>query len=106
MQTVVAGARVAQPLDLHRAEDRLHVAFVHATLRALDTVGALDRTGRLPRAALVEVPLQKLAQQRLTTPVQLPLEVAFAHVQGLARREVGFGLREGRLRLRIRRRVG
>ena len=106
METLVTGARVAQALDPHRAEGRLQAAFVHAPLRTLDTVGPLDRTGRLPRTALVEMPLQELAYQLLTTPLQLPFEVALTHLQGLARREVGFGLREGGLRLRIRRRGG
>ena len=64
MQTVVTGARVAQALNLHRAEGRLQVALVHAPLRALDSVGPRDRTGGLPRAALIEVPLQELAHQR------------------------------------------
>ena len=60
MQTLVTRSRVAHPLDLHRAEDRLHGAFVHAPLRTLDTVGPLDWTGRLPRTALVEVPCRSL----------------------------------------------
>ena len=85
MQTLVTSPRVAHPLDLHRAEDRLQVAFVHAALRALDTVGALDRTGGLPRAALLEVPLQELAHQLLAPPVQLPFEVALAHLLCFAR---------------------
>ena len=106
MQTLVTSPRVAHPLDLHRAEDRLQVAFVHAALRALDTVGPLDRTGGLPRAALIEVPLQELAHQLLAPPVQLPFEVALAHLLCFARREVRFGLGEGHLGRRIRRRVG
>ena len=60
MQTAVTGTRVAHALDLHRAEGRLDVAFVHAPLGALDTVGPLDRTGGLPRTALIEVPPQTL----------------------------------------------
>ena len=106
MQTLVTSPRVAHPLDLHRAEDRFQVAFVHAALRALDTVGPLDRTRGLPRAALIEVPLQELAHQLLAPPVQLPFEVALAHLLGFARREVRFGLGEGHLGRRIRRRVG
>ena len=85
MQTLVTSPRVAHPLDLHRAEDRFQVAFVHAALRALDTVGPLDRTRGLPRAALIEVPLQELAHQLLAPPVQLPFEVALAHLLGFAR---------------------
>ena len=72
MQTLVTPRPGAHPLDIHRAEGRLQAPFVHAPLRALDTVGPCDRAGRLPRAALVEVPLQELAYQLLTTPVQLP----------------------------------
>ena len=106
MQTLVTSPRVAHALDPHRAEDRLQVAFVHAALRALDTVGPLDRTGGLPRAALIEVPLQELAHQLLAPPVQLPFEVALAHLPGFARTEVGLGRSEGGLGRRIRRRVG
>ena len=83
MQTVVTRARVAGALDRHRAEGRLQAAFVHPTLRALDTVGAGDRTGRFSRPALVEMPLQQLAQQRAAPPVQFPFEVALAHLTGL-----------------------
>ena len=72
MQTVVTRARVAGALDRHRAEGRLQAAFVHPTLRALDTVGASDRTGRFSRPALVEMPLQQLAQQHAAPPVQFP----------------------------------
>ena len=85
MQTVVTGARVAQALNLHRAEGRLQAALVHAPLRALDVVGPLDRTGGLPRAALLEVPLQELAQQLLAPPVQRPFKVALTHLPGFAR---------------------
>ena len=85
MQTVVTGMRVAQALDRHRAEGRLQLPAVQPPLRTLDAVGPLDRLRRLPRAALIEVPLQELAQQLLTPPVQLPFEVALAHLQGLAR---------------------
>ena len=106
MQTLVTSPRVAHPLDLHRTEDRFQVAFVHAALRALDTVGPLHRTRGLPRAALIEVPLQELAHQLLAPPVQLPFEVALAHLLGFARREVRLGLGEGGLGRRIRRRVG
>ena len=106
MQTVVTGARVAQALHLHRAEGRLQVAFVHPSLRALDLVGPRDRTGGLPRAALVEVPLQELAHQLLAPPVQLPFEVALTHPPGFPRTEVGFGRSEGGLRRRIRCRIG
>ena len=66
MQTVVTVPRVAQALDRHRPEGRLQLPVVQPPLRTLDAVGPLDRTRRLPRAALVEV-------------------------QGLARRKVGFG---------------
>ena len=106
MQTVVTVPRVAQALDRHRPEGRLQLPVVQPPLRTLDAVGPLDRTRRLPRAALVEVPLQELAHQLLTTPVQLPFEVALTHLQGLARRKVGFGLRERSLRRRIGRRGG
>ena len=50
---------------------------MYAPLRALDTLdtlGPLDRTGGLSRAALIEVPLQELAHQLLAPPVQLPFE--------------------------------
>ena len=106
MQTVVTGMRVAQARDRHRAKGRLQLPVVQPPLRTLDAVGSLDRTRGLPRAALVEVPLQELAHQLLTTPVQLPFEVALTHLQGLARRKVGFGLRERSLRRRIGRRGG
>ena len=99
MQTVVTGARVA------RAKGRLQVALVNAPLRALDTVGPLNRTRCLPRAALIEVPLQELAHQLLAPPVQLPFEVTLTHLLRFARRQVGFGLRKEGLRRRIRRRV-
>ena len=79
---------------------------MHPPLRALDTVGSLDRTGRLPRAALIEVPLQELAHQLLASPMQLPFEVALTHLLCFARRKVGFGLGEGGLGRRIRRLVG
>ena len=42
MQTVVTGVRVAQALDLHRAEGRLQVALVQAPLRALDIVRRIE----------------------------------------------------------------
>ena len=69
-------------------------------------VGPLDRTGGLPWAALLAVPLQELAHQLLAPPVQLPFEVALTHLSGFARTEEGFGLREGGLRRRIRHPVG
>ena len=100
------GTRVAHALDRHGAEGRLDAAFVHAPLRALDTVGPRDRTGGLPRTALFEVPLQELAHQLLPPPLQLPFEVALAHLLCFARRKVGFGLGEGGLGRRIRRRGG
>ena len=58
---------------------------MHAPLRALDIVGPLDRTGGLPRAALIEVPLQELAHQLLAQSVQHPFEVALTHRLGFAR---------------------
>jgi hypothetical protein len=70
------------------------VAFVHAPLRALDIVGSHDRTGGLPRAALIEVSLQELAHQLLAPPVQFPFEFALAHLPGFAGGEEGFGIRE------------
>ena len=106
METLVTGARIAHATDVHRPEDRLHRAFVHAPFPALDTVRPRHRTRRLPRTALVEVTLQQLLHQLLAPPVQLPFEIALTHLPGLARREVGFGLRKGRLRRRIRRRGG
>ena len=68
-------------------------------------VGPLDRTGGLPWAALLEVPLQELVHQLLAPPVQLPFEVALTHLPGFARTEEGFGLCEGGRR-RIRHLVG
>ena len=82
MQTLVTRARVAHALDPYRAEGRLQVAFLHAPFRALDPVGPRDRTGRLPRTAFVEMPLQELAQQLLAPPMQFPFQVALTHLPG------------------------
>ena len=79
---------------------------MHAPLRTLDIVGPLDRTGGLPRAALIAVSLQEFAYQLLAQSVQHPFDVALTHLLGFARREVGFGLSEGGLGRRIRHLVG
>ena len=73
------------------------MAFFQVLRRALDYVGPLDRTGSLPRAALVEVSLQELADYLLTPPVQLAFEFALTHLLGFGRTEEGFGLSEGGL---------
>ena len=49
------------------------MAFLQTPLRALDIVDPLDRTGGLPRGALIEVSLQEPAYQLLAPSVQLPL---------------------------------
>ena len=56
--------------------------------------------------ALIEVSLQELAHQFLAPSVQLPFEVALAHLLGFARTEKGFGLSEGGLGRRMGRLVG
>ena len=92
MQAVAPGT--ARTRNLHRAGGRFRVTFVHARLRALDTAGALGRTGSLSRAALVVMFLQELAYQLLAPPVQFPFEFALAHLSGFAGGEEGFGIRE------------
>ena len=82
------------------------MALVQAPLRALDIISPLDRTGGLLRAALIEVSLQELAHQFLAPSVQLPFEVALAHLLSFARIEKGFGLSEGGLGRRMGRLVG
>ena len=90
-------ARPTEARNLQRAEGRLRVACLQALRRALDIVGPLDRTGSLPRAALIEVSLQELAHQLLAPPVQLPFEVALTHLLGFGRTEEDLGLSEGGL---------
>ena len=90
-------ARPTEARNLHRAEGRLRVACLQALRRALDIVGSLDRTGSLPRAALIEVSVQELAHQLLAPPVQLPFEVALTHLLGFGRTEEDLGLSEGGL---------
>ena len=72
----------AQPAP---SRSRLRVAFLQTPLRALDIVGPLDRTGGLPRGALIEVSLQEPAHQLLAPSVQLPFELALTHLLGFAR---------------------
>ena len=59
------------------------MAFLQTPLRALDIVDPLDRTGGLPRGALIEV---SLAGACVSTPgpasVQLPFELALTHLLG------------------------
>ena len=82
------------------------MALVQAPLRALDIISPLDRTGGLLRAASIAVSLQELAYQFLAPSVQLPFEVALAHLLSFARTEKGFGLSEGGLGRRMGRLVG
>ena len=100
------GARLTEARNLHRAAGRLRLAFFQVLRRALDYGGPLDRTGNLPRAALIEVSLQELADQLLTPPVQLAFEFALTHLLGFGRTEEGFGLSEGGLGCCTRRLVG
>ena len=100
------GARLTEARNLHRAAGRLRLAFFQMLRRALDYGGPLDRTGNLPRAALIEVSLQELADQLLTPPVQLAFEFALTHLLGFGRTEEGFGLSEGGLGCCTRRLVG
>ena len=106
MQTVHTGPRVAGARDPHRAERRLDAPFVHPPLGALDTVGPRHRTGCFAPTTLVEMPLQELAHQLPTPPLQLPFEVALAHLPRFTRTGEGPGLGEGRIGRRIRRRLG
>jgi hypothetical protein len=81
---------VRQARNLHcRRGRRLRGTFRQAPLRELDDidfVGSLDRTGGLGQAvALLAVSLQELVHQLLTQSVQLPFQVAFAHLLGFAR---------------------
>ena len=82
------------------------MALVQAPLRALDIISPLDRTGGLLRAASIAVSLQELAYQFLAPSVQLPFEVALAHLLSFARTEKGFGLSEGGHGRRMGRLVG
>ena len=99
-------ARPTEAPNLHRADGCLRVAFLQALRRVLDSVGSLDRTGSLPRAALIEVSLQELAHQLLTPLVQLAFEFTLTHLLGLGRTEEGLGLSEDGLGCCTRRLVG
>ena len=77
-------ARPTEARNLHRADGRLRVAFLQALRRVLGGIGPLDRTGDLPRAALIEVSLQELAHQLLTPSVQFAFEFTLTHLLGLA----------------------
>ncbi len=82
------------------------MALVQAPVRALDIISPLDRTGGILRAASIAVSLQELAYQFLAPSVQLPFEVALAHLLSFARTEKGFGLSEGGRGRRMGRLVG
>lgn len=105
LRQVGTARRAAEMRTLYCGGGRLGSAFVLAPLRTLDTVGvldaggagALDGTGGLRRPALFAMFLQELAHQLLVAPVQLPFEVACAHLAGFARGEERSGLRESGL---------